>query len=235
MLKSVFFEFKTDAPKAFLCPLAKTLMQRPVIDLEGNTFEQAAIEQWLSDGNTVSPITRNPLQSSDLVFNRDLFKAIEEYKSDPKSMLEAPAAADAPPPPYELIRCKLGLDSLTDMQRMLIKNVYSNTGIHADHRLMVADAQCRWTTDGGFRLKVYGEMAQYLHPEVRYDDLNILEQSVKDDAEQACLWVLAAKPNLRTKLDIVNATVMRFAELYPRAPSFLDRKIADDRKMRFVW
>ena len=240
MSKSVFFEFNADVPTAFLCPLTRTLMQRPVIDLEGNTFEQAAIEQWLLAGNTVSPITRSPLRSSDLIFNRALCNAIEEYNLEPKSGIETPPlaaalpAAESPLPPYELIRCKLEVASLTDKQRMLIENVYSNDGIHADHRPMVAVAQCRWTMDGGFRSNVYGEMAQYLHPQVPFDQLNVIEQSVKVDAEQVYLWVLATKPHLRSKLDIVNAAVRRFDELYHRPPSVFDSKIADDRKMRFA-
>lgn len=52
-------------------------MVDPVMDVEGNTYERAAIEEWIKKVGT-SPITRNPLSISDLRFNRALKCAIIE-------------------------------------------------------------------------------------------------------------------------------------------------------------
>ena len=167
---SVFFEFKDSVPEAFICPLTHELMKTPVIDREGNTFEKDAIEKWLADGNAVSPVTRNPMRSTDLAPNRAISNAIEEFLEDPKSK----SADYEDLIPYDAIQRELQVTSLTEKQRMLIEKVYSNAGIHPAHRLMVAVAQCRWTMDGALRFKVYGEMAQYLHPQVPYDQLNVV-------------------------------------------------------------
>ena len=51
-------------------------MLEPVIDREGNTYERASIEQWLSKHNT-SPITRNSLNANHLVVNRALVGLME--------------------------------------------------------------------------------------------------------------------------------------------------------------
>lgn len=59
-----------------ICPITLTMMTDPVIDREGNTYERAAIAEWLHL-HTTSPITRNPMQLSDLVPNRALRDEIE--------------------------------------------------------------------------------------------------------------------------------------------------------------
>jgi Mg-chelatase subunit ChlD len=53
-------------------------MRDPVLDREGNTYEKAAIEEWLSRHRT-SPLTREPMSVNDLVPNRALRDAIAEY------------------------------------------------------------------------------------------------------------------------------------------------------------
>ena len=62
---------------SFICPITGELMQDPVIDTEGNTYERSAIVEWLVRNNT-SPITRNPLACQDLRPNRALRHSIEE-------------------------------------------------------------------------------------------------------------------------------------------------------------
>jgi len=52
-------------------------MKDPVVDPEGNSYEREAIEAWLLKDGT-SPITRNPLNISELIPNRALKEAIEE-------------------------------------------------------------------------------------------------------------------------------------------------------------
>jgi len=53
-------------------------MNVPLIDNEGNSYEQAAIEKWLETSST-SPITRNCLLITHLKLNRSLKDAITEY------------------------------------------------------------------------------------------------------------------------------------------------------------
>lgn len=56
------------------CPITHNLLTElndPVIDIDGYTYERSAIESWLRDNGT-SPITRKPMQISDLRPNRAL-------------------------------------------------------------------------------------------------------------------------------------------------------------------
>jgi len=66
-------------PESMLCALTGDLMQDPVMDNEGNTYERAAITEWLSRSET-SPITDNRLVMGDLVPNRALRSAIESRR-----------------------------------------------------------------------------------------------------------------------------------------------------------
>ena len=66
------------AEQSFLCPITQELMQDPVMDREGNSYERSAIEAWIA-ARGISPITRSPLSLGDLVVNRSLRSAIEDY------------------------------------------------------------------------------------------------------------------------------------------------------------
>jgi len=64
---------------AFYCPICMSLMEDPVIDQDGNTYERAAIEEWLRRTGK-SPITRNHMDVSQLRPNRMVKDLIEEAK-----------------------------------------------------------------------------------------------------------------------------------------------------------
>ena len=65
-------------PQAYLCPITRTVMTEPYYDNDGFTYEKDAIYKWIAEhGN--SPITRNPMQISDLRLNRALKDAIDEF------------------------------------------------------------------------------------------------------------------------------------------------------------
>ncbi len=69
----------TPIPQAFpipICPITQEQVVNPVIDHEGNTYESQAIREWIRANHT-SPITRNPLEESNLIPNRALIEAIE--------------------------------------------------------------------------------------------------------------------------------------------------------------
>lgn len=68
-------------PASFYCPLTMSLMQNPVQDREGNSYEAAAIKRWLEEGNLTSPITRNSLLRKHLVPNRALRCSIEYFRN----------------------------------------------------------------------------------------------------------------------------------------------------------
>ena len=67
-------------PQSFLCPITQEKMVNPVSDENGHTFEKNAIEAWLKKHQT-SPITNLPYKSYNLVPNRSLRDAIEEFKA----------------------------------------------------------------------------------------------------------------------------------------------------------
>ena len=64
-----------NVPDHFLCPITHCIMQNPVIDHEGNTYEKKAIEDWLLNNKT-SPLTRQSLSIEQLSPNRALKEAI---------------------------------------------------------------------------------------------------------------------------------------------------------------
>jgi len=65
-------------PQYFICTITHNIMNVPLIDNEGNSYEQTAIEKWLETSST-SPITRNCLLITHLKLNRSLKDAIAEY------------------------------------------------------------------------------------------------------------------------------------------------------------
>lgn len=65
-------------PQYFICPITHNIMNEPYVDNEGNSYEETAIKQWLTNNNT-SPITRSPLTINNLMPNRSLKEAIIAY------------------------------------------------------------------------------------------------------------------------------------------------------------
>ena len=67
--------------QTFICPITHEIMENPVIDNEGNSYDNDAIINWLQNNNT-SPITRNYLHQSHLKPNRALADTIEMFKNN---------------------------------------------------------------------------------------------------------------------------------------------------------
>lgn len=65
---------------SFRCPITQELMVDPVMDLDGNSYERAAIELWLTK-EQCSPMTRRPLKVDDLRPNRSLQDSINVFRS----------------------------------------------------------------------------------------------------------------------------------------------------------
>lgn len=66
-------------PDSYYCPITFDLIHVPAIDPQGNTYEKAAIYKWIQ-ANQDSPITRSPLQISDLYDNLAISDMLEELK-----------------------------------------------------------------------------------------------------------------------------------------------------------
>ena len=68
-----------------ICPITLEVMYDPWIDIEGNTYEYAAIMEHLSRSHT-SPITRNPMHPTDLYLrpNRLIRDIIQLYTKPAK-------------------------------------------------------------------------------------------------------------------------------------------------------
>ena len=86
-------------PNEFLCPITLTLMSDPVMGSDGQTYERAAITQWLGT-NPHSPLTRQPMTVQSLKPNYSLKAAIERFKSAPLPQPQArqPQAKQKPRP-----------------------------------------------------------------------------------------------------------------------------------------
>eukprot|EP00250_Pteridium_aquilinum_P005450 c15539_g1_i1 orf=428-2914(-) len=56
-------------PADFRCPLSLELMSDPVIVASGQTYERGYIQQWLDQGNTTCPKTRQTLNHTNLIPN----------------------------------------------------------------------------------------------------------------------------------------------------------------------
>ena len=89
-------------PESYLCSITHQIMEHPVIDREGNTYEETAILEWL-ELNQTSPITRNYLDRSHLTINRAVSDAISEFKDKNRvsdtslnSIQSSPRQSDAP-------------------------------------------------------------------------------------------------------------------------------------------
>ena len=66
-------------PQTFYCPISGDLMNNPVSDREGHSYEKGEILRWLQKSKT-SPMTRSYLDESHLVENDSLKRSIDEIK-----------------------------------------------------------------------------------------------------------------------------------------------------------
>jgi Mg-chelatase subunit ChlD len=78
-------------PDSFVCPITATIMEDPVVDPEGHSYEREAISEWLQS-NSHSPITRKPLRLEQLAPNFALRDAIAEYREKERLEREAEGA-----------------------------------------------------------------------------------------------------------------------------------------------
>lgn len=65
-------------PNDWICPITMELMKDPCIGPDGHTYERVAIEQWLIR-NTISPMTRQPMNNTNIIPNIALRHTIEDF------------------------------------------------------------------------------------------------------------------------------------------------------------
>lgn len=61
--------------QVYKCPISKVIIENPVVDCEGNTYEFSHILKWFQNKDT-SPVSLNRLQSKVLVPNLTLHKLV---------------------------------------------------------------------------------------------------------------------------------------------------------------
>ena len=104
-----------DIPKAFICPITLTIMEDPVNDDDGNTFDRKAIEESIKQLGHFSPLTRNPITK--LTPNRALKELIDKFIDD---QLGRNIVA-VPPEPQEV-------DTETDRNGINVILIIDNSG-----------------------------------------------------------------------------------------------------------
>lgn len=85
-------------PPGFLCPISCELMEDPVCDAAGFSYERKAIEAWLHTHNT-DPTTNGELSSKRLVPNRTLRSMILEWKEQHEDYSRELARSQSARPP----------------------------------------------------------------------------------------------------------------------------------------
>ncbi|KAM7260888.1 hypothetical protein ACFE04_026363 [Oxalis oulophora] len=66
-------------PHYFICPIFQEVMQDPHVAADGFTYEAEALKGWLDSGHETSPMTNLKLAHNNLVPNRALRSAIQEW------------------------------------------------------------------------------------------------------------------------------------------------------------
>uniref|UniRef100_J3MBJ4 RING-type E3 ubiquitin transferase n=1 Tax=Oryza brachyantha TaxID=4533 RepID=J3MBJ4_ORYBR len=70
---------QNSAPSYFICPISQDIMDDPHIAADGFTYEADAIRSWLCAGHDTSPMTNLRLEHEELIPNRALRSAIQEW------------------------------------------------------------------------------------------------------------------------------------------------------------
>ena len=87
------------APEAFYCPITRAIMNEPVFDSDGNTFEKKDIIKWITQHGQ-SPITRQPMTVDILIPNRALKDLIDNYLGMNQMVTTLPVGGGSAPKPF---------------------------------------------------------------------------------------------------------------------------------------
>lgn len=110
---ATFFPAIDHLTKQYTCPLTKDLMQDPMSDFEGNSYERAAILEYLKTHST-SPVTGNPLIVLHLTPNNALKEKIR-YTMRLKNCLDSLVRNESESPqPAAKVSSRLNFNSLKE-------------------------------------------------------------------------------------------------------------------------
>ena len=68
-----------EPPEDLCCSITLSLLEDPVMLSDGHVYSRAAIEDWLRRGNTTSPMSGEPLDSTRLVPCHRLHSMVVEW------------------------------------------------------------------------------------------------------------------------------------------------------------
>lgn len=66
-------------PNYFICPIFQEIMRDPQVAADGFTYEAEALKGWIESGHSTSPMTNLALRNCELIPNRALRSAIQEW------------------------------------------------------------------------------------------------------------------------------------------------------------
>lgn len=69
----------SEIPDAFLDPVTHEVMRDPVTLDDGHSYERVSIQEWFGRGKRTSPITNLTVNSTKMIPNINLKKAIDEF------------------------------------------------------------------------------------------------------------------------------------------------------------
>ncbi|WOL10105.1 U-box domain-containing protein 33-like isoform X1 [Canna indica] len=70
---------KNHIPSYFICPIFQEIMNDPHVAADGFTYEAEAIKGWIDGGHDTSPMTNLKLENCELIPNRAIRSAIQEW------------------------------------------------------------------------------------------------------------------------------------------------------------
>ena len=68
-----------EVPEQFICPITQELMLDPVVTKYGQSYERAAIVEWIAQGKDC-PMTRQPLSLGGIITNHSLRSQIRQWQ-----------------------------------------------------------------------------------------------------------------------------------------------------------
>jgi len=174
-----------------VCPLTGKQFEKPVVAADGFTYEKDAIEEWFKNGHTNSPLTGEPLSTTDLIPNnaiKSIIKNNEQFIKINNDYNDALA---------ELIFKKQNGKQTLDTVK---KNLKDSKQIFNNYRIGKITAE-----------KCSNEFEISKNNEILIDAETLLEQSI------ICLWAKnypKAQKLLESPLLIEEATSVAFLNVY---------------------
>ena len=120
----------TNLPAVVYCPITHEVMEDPWVDNSGISYEKTAIIAWLNIGNNTSPVTRQPLQFSDLRPNLALREIIEKLLKKNKGESKTPV-----PVPRRAPEIKPDLAVFTKDNLLKVQVLYTDKSLGFNRRM----------------------------------------------------------------------------------------------------